>query len=145
MNRDKVDNPVAVPMMTVSCPHCSCVDQQSGARCCNCGADLRPLRCLRAMVDLSFNEALAAAQAKKWQRAAGAISAALLISPGDTGALVLATKIFARIGERQRVEELLDDLASHLEGNELSRLQQAALRLVQRSEKQRERRKRVQT
>ncbi|MGH3795779.1 MAG: hypothetical protein ACRDSP_12920 [Pseudonocardiaceae bacterium] len=75
-------------------------------RCPGCGADLRPLVQVVDLANYHFNEALRAARAGDWHRAAEYGAVTLALQPDDVDAIVLLAKISRGQGRRERSRQL---------------------------------------
>ncbi|MGH3717775.1 MAG: tetratricopeptide repeat protein [Pseudonocardiaceae bacterium] len=74
--------------------------------CPGCGGDLRPLVQVVDLANHHFNEALRAARAGDWHRAAEQGTVTLALRPDDADAVVLLAKIARRQGRRDRSQQL---------------------------------------
>jgi hypothetical protein len=90
----------------VACPGCRRSLASVSPWCPGCGGDLRPLVQLVDLANHHFNEAVRAARARDWHRAAEHGAVTLALQPDDVDAIVLLAKVSHRQGRRNRSWQL---------------------------------------
>lgn len=90
----------------LACPWCRCALAAVSPQCPGCAGDLRPLVQVRDLANGHFNEAVRAARAGDWHRAAEQVTVTLALQPEDLDAIVLLAKISRRQGRGERARQL---------------------------------------
>ena len=88
------------------CPNPGCnTDINYKCKTCPvCGMDLLPLVKLEELPDYYFNLAVEACKQEEWYTAVEALAIVRALNPGDTGAWILAGKVYIRLEQMQKAE-----------------------------------------
>ncbi|MGH3941991.1 MAG: hypothetical protein ACRDTG_25895 [Pseudonocardiaceae bacterium] len=89
-----------------ACPWCRRALAAVSPQCPGCAGDLRPLVQVMDLANGHFNEAVRAARAGDWHRAAEQVAVTLALQPEDLDAIVLLAKISRRQGRAERARQL---------------------------------------
>jgi hypothetical protein len=111
------------------CPTCG--RELTEALICKCGTDLSLLRHVVARADYLFNQALAAYQAGRFERALECLAANAVLVPFDVEARLVQAKLLAQFKRWAEVEQLLDRLEATAPGHpDLAALREALTEAV---------------